>query len=156
MRKQAVLVVDVQPCFNPPDRLVSRSQLLADHFPSIATVIRYNEEIVPFFGQLGWKPSANDESLVRTKAMFVKHGYRPTNEVINLFKEWSVEQVFVCGVQAETCVLAAGFALFDEGLNPTIVSDAVVGSKLDRSGQLGVDLWKHHFGNVVEKHTDLL
>jgi len=153
--KQAVLVVDVQPCFNPPDWLISRSQRLANSFPSIATVERHDEEKVPFFKQLGWKPASDDESLVKTDHMVVKHGYRPTDEVIKLFQEWAVDRVLVCGVQADTCVLAAGFMLFDSGLQPTIVADAVVGSELDRSGRLGVNLWKHHFGHVVEKHTDL-
>jgi Amidases related to nicotinamidase len=57
--------------------------------------------------------------------------------------------VLVCGIQADTCVLAAGFALFDAGLSPTLIEDLVAGSSLDRSGRLGVDLWRHHFGQVV-------
>lgn len=43
----------------------------------------------------------------------------------------------------------AGFALFDAGLQPTLIGDLVLGSSLDRSGELGVRLWKHHFGQVV-------
>jgi len=56
--------------------------------------------------------------------------------------------VLVCGLQTETCCLAAGFALFDAGLRPTLLTDLTVGSSLDRSGGLGVRLWEHHF-----KHT---
>lgn len=52
-------------------------------------------------------------------------------------------------MQTETCVLAAGFALFDAGLNPTLVTDLTVGSSLDRSGQMGIELWKHHFRQVI-------
>ena len=73
-----------------------------------------------------------------------------------MLQSWQVDRVLVCGIQAECCVLAAGFALFDAGLQPTIVANAVAGSSLDRSGKLGVDLWRHHFGHVVEKHSDLL
>ncbi|MGV8442321.1 hypothetical protein ACV34A_33345, partial [Pseudomonas aeruginosa] len=34
-------------------------------------------------------------------------------------------------------------------LQPTLVGDLVLGSSLDRSGERGVRLWKHHFGQVV-------
>jgi nicotinamidase-related amidase len=53
-------------------------------------------------------------------------------------------------VQADTCVLAAGFALFDAGLAPTLVPWLTIGSSLDRSGALGVRLWRHHFGQVLD------
>src|SRR5690606_22652474 len=47
------------------------------------------------------------------------------------------------------CVLAAGFALFDAGLMPTLVTDMTVGSSLDRPGKLGIELWQHHFRQVT-------
>lgn len=55
----------------------------------------------------------------------------------------------MCGLQTETCVLAAGFALFDAGLTPTLVTDMTVGSSLDRSAKLGIELWQHHFRQVT-------
>ena len=154
--KQAVLVIDVQPCFDPPQWLVDQSQLLASGFPSVATVERHDEQKVPFFRQLGWKPRSVDDSLVKADCEFLKYGYGPPPEAIEQFKIWKTDRVLVCGIQADTCVLAAGFALFDAGLQPTIVADTVVGSSLDRSGKLGVDLWRHHFGEVINKHSDVL
>ncbi len=32
-----------------------------------------------------------------------------------------------------------------------LISDLTVGSSLDRSGKLGVDLWRHHFAKVVDR-----
>lgn len=154
--KRAVLVVDVQPCFDPPKWLVDRSQKLAVRHPSVATVERHDEQKVPFFRQLGWKPAPDDDSLVQADKVVIKHGYGPPQDVIDTFKSWNIDCVLVCGIQADTCVLAAGFALFDAGLQPTLVADTVVGSSLDRSGKLGVDLWRHHFGEVIEKHSDAL
>jgi nicotinamidase-related amidase len=63
-----------------------------------------------------------------------------------------VERVLVCGIQADTCCLAAGFLLFDAGLNPTMLKWLTVGSSLDRSAGLGAKLWRHHFGqdSVIE------
>lgn len=83
--------------------------------------------------------------------MFVKHGYGQTAETIEHLRQLRAERVLVCGLQTETCVLAAGFALFDAGLVPTLITDLTVGSSLDRSGKMGIELWKHHFGNVTTR-----
>lgn len=154
--KQALLVVDIQPCFDPPEWLVERCQLLSAKFPSIATVQRYDEDKVPFVRQLGWKPGSVDDTLVQADLTILKYGYGPPSDAVDHFKNWQVDRILVCGIQADTCVLAAGFALFDAGLQPTIVADSVVGSSLDRSGKLGIDLWRHHFGEVLEMHSDVL
>ena len=114
--RQALLIVDVQPCFAPPDWLLEGIGQLLGRMPSV---------------------------------VFVKHGYLPTAELVDHLRALRAERVLVCGIQADTCVLAAGFALFDAGLQPTLVGDLVLGSSLDRSGELGVRLWKHHFGQVV-------
>lgn len=43
-------------------------------------------------------------------------------------------------VMADSCVLAAGFALFDAGLHPALLKWLTIGSSLDRSGELGARL----------------
>lgn len=149
--RQVLLIIDVQPCFNPPAWLVDGIHALLGRLPSVATVERHDESITPFTRQLGWQPAPDDDSLVAADRIFVKHGYAPTPETIAYLKSLEPQRVLVCGIQTDTCVLAAGFALFDAGLQPTLISDLTVGSSLDRSGQLGVDLWRHHFGKVVDQ-----
>lgn len=147
--KQALYIVDVQPSFNPPASLVAEISALARTMPSIATVERHDESVTPFERQLGWKPGRDDVSLVPADRIFIKHGYAPPREVIEYLLSLKLERVLVCGIQADTCVLAAGFALFDAGLHPTLLPWLTVGSSLDRSGELGARLWKHHFGAVL-------
>ena len=142
-------MVDVQPSFTPPDWLIRDIGALASTMPSVATVERHDEAVTPFEGQLGWKPGSADDSLVPTDRVFVKHGYLPPAELAPHFRSLEVERVLVCGIQADTCVLAAGFVLFDAGLRPTLLSWLTVGSSLDRSGELGARLWRHHFGEVL-------
>ncbi|MDH6269871.1 nicotinamidase-related amidase [Rhizobium sp. SG_E_25_P2] len=144
--KQALLIVDVQPSFIPPAWQVKAIGDLAPGYLSVATVERHDETVTPFEAQLGWKPAPNDNPLINTDRVFVKHGYCPPAEMIAYFREEGVEQVLVCGIQAETCVLAAGFMLFDAGLRPTLLKWLCVGSSLDVSGELGAKLWSHHFG----------
>lgn len=147
--RQVLLIVDVQPSFNPPQWLVDGIASLIGRMPSVASVERHDESVTPFQRQLGWQPAAHDQSLVAADRIFIKHGYAPTAEMLDYLRQLNPERVLVCGIQTDTCVLAAGFALFDAGLQPTLISDLTVGSSLDRSGQLGVSLWRHHFGHVV-------
>lgn len=147
--RQALLIVDVQRKFNPPDWLVAGLQRLTPHVLSVATVELHDEVQTPFFRQLGWKPAAADECLVAVDHQFVKHGYSPSTETLSFLKQRTLDRVLVAGIQTDTCCLAAGFMLFDAGLTPTLLADLTVGSSLDRSGQLGVDLWKHHFRNIT-------
>jgi nicotinamidase-related amidase len=153
---QALLVVDVQPSFPVPDRMVAEINELAGKLHSVATIERHNEAVTPFVRQLGWKPGADDKSLVRVDHNFVKHGYLPPVDLIEHLKHLAIERVLVCGVQAETCCLAAGFMLFDAGLHPTLLQWLSVGSSLDPTGSLGAALWRHHFGQVIEKRSDLI
>lgn len=147
--RQVLLIIDVQPSFNPPQWLVDGIASLIGRMPSVASVERHDESVTPFQRQLGWQPAAHDQSLVAADRIFIKHGYAPTAEMLDYLRQLNPERVLVCGIQTDTCVLAAGFALFDAGLQPTLISDLTVGSSLDRSGQLGVNLWRHHFGHVV-------
>ena len=68
--KQALLVVDVQPSFDPPPWLVDRCQALASSMPSVASVHRYDEQKVPFYRQIGWTPRSVDDALVRDRSCF--------------------------------------------------------------------------------------
>ena len=151
--RQALLIVDVQGTFSPPPWLVSGIQRLASLMPSVATIELHDESATPFKGQLGWHPAATDRSLVRADQVFVKHGYAPSPETVAYLKRLAPQRVLVCGIQTDTCVLAAGFALFDAGLRPTLLTDLTVGSSLDRSGGLGIRLWQHHFGATLSSEA---
>ncbi|MBG5026423.1 cysteine hydrolase family protein, partial [Pseudomonas aeruginosa] len=118
-------------------------------WPAGARVARHDESLPPSPRPRGGRPPLDDACLVAADRVFVKHGYLPTAELVDHLRALRAERVLVCGIQADTCVLAAGFALFDAGLQPTLIGDLVLGSSLDRSGELGVRLWKHHFGQVV-------
>jgi len=54
--RQALLIIDVQPSFNPPDWLIEGINRLIGTMPSVATVERHNEAVTPFQRQLGWTP----------------------------------------------------------------------------------------------------
>ena len=146
---EILLIVDVQSAFNPPPWLISGLEHLTPYLPSVATVERHDEDQTPFQRQLGWAPPLNDGCLLKVDHVFVKFGYAPSPETVHFLRAQQPRRVLVAGIQTETCCLAAGFALFDAGLTPTLLTDLTIGSSLDRSGQLGINLWKHHFRNVT-------
>ncbi|WP_213803784.1 cysteine hydrolase family protein [Granulicella sp. dw_53] len=148
--KQALFIVDVQPSFPIPIEILHGIQALSAILPSVATVERHDESVTPFERQLGWKPGKADESLIPTGRVFIKHGYLPPPAAIEYLRSLQTDRILVCGTQTDTCVLAAGFALFDAGLHPTLLKWLTVGSSLDRSGNLGARLWEHHFGSTLE------
>ncbi|MFS2110035.1 cysteine hydrolase family protein [Sphingomonas sp. Sphisp140] len=150
-----MLVVDVQPSFAVPDAIVEGIRALSRTLYTVATVERHDESVTPFERQLGWKPAPDDESLVAADRIFVKHGYLPPIELIDHLRTQQAERVYVCGIQADTCCLAAGFMLFDAGLQPTLLQWLSVGSSLDRSADLGARLWEHHFGKVLRSPDEL-
>jgi len=45
---QVLLIIDVQPCFNPPQWLVDGINRLLGRMPSVATVERHDESRTPF------------------------------------------------------------------------------------------------------------
>lgn len=154
--RQALFVVDVQASFAVPTNIVGAITDLTRSIYTVATVERHDETRTPFERQLGWKPGPADESLVPADRTFIKHGYLPPAAAIEHLKSLAIDRVFVCGIQADTCCLAAGFMLFDAGLHPTLLKWLSVGSSLDRSGTLGADLWQHHFGSVMHSKDELL
>jgi nicotinamidase-related amidase len=86
---------------------------------------------------------------------FKKHGYLPPPAAIEYLRGLRTDRVLVCGAQADTCVLAAGFALFDAGLRPTLLAWLTIGSSLNRSGDLGARLRQHHFGSVLGRSDQI-
>jgi nicotinamidase-related amidase len=78
-----------------------------------------------------------DESLIPANRVFIKHGYLPPPAAMEYLRGLRMDRILVCGNQADTCVLAAGFAPFDAGLHPALLKWFSVGASLDRSSNLG-------------------
>jgi hypothetical protein len=106
--KQALLIVDVQPSFPVPMEILHGIRGLSAILPSVATVERHDESVTPFEGQLRWKPGKADETLISANRVFIKHGYLPPPAAIEYLRGLRMDGILVCGVQADTCVLAAG------------------------------------------------
>jgi nicotinamidase-related amidase len=155
VRRDFLLVVDVQEAFRPAPALVAEIADVVGRYPSAGTVELYDEKIVPFRRQLGWQGVAQDRCLVHVDRVFYKYGYLPPDELIAHIHAFAPERVLLAGVQTDTCVLAAAFRLFDEGLTPTLVLPLCQGSSADPDSRIAAKLWEHHFGAVIEDLREL-
>ena len=155
--QQALLIVDVQSSFSPPIWLVEKIAQLDTSMHSIATVEHHNESVTPL-----WQPAWLEAGTQRRST----YCHRPSVHKTRLYatigtrrlcQEYRCRRVLSCGIQADTCCLAAGFMLFDAGLRPTLLKWLTIGSSLDRSAQLGTSLWRHHFGQerIIETKNEL-
>nr|WP_314487618.1 hydrolase [uncultured Pseudomonas sp.] len=149
--RQVLLINDVQATFEPPEWLVDGVRAFSARLLTLATLTLHDEARTPFQRQAGWHPARSDESLHEADRVFVKHGYGLPAEALDYLRELAPERVLVCGVGADSGLLAAGFALFDAGLTPTLVIDLSIGSWLDRSGQTGHALWVQHLRHVTTR-----
>jgi hypothetical protein len=73
--RQALLIIDMQPSFAPPQWLIDGIQALIGTLPNVATVERHDESTPPFQKQLGWHPALGF-SVIRSMLPFYLQGCR--------------------------------------------------------------------------------
>jgi nicotinamidase-related amidase len=132
-----LLVVDVQSGFindfthHIPDRVVSLIKQ-GDYTPILFTRF-INSSTGPYVRLLDWQ-GCNDEpetSLVSELAPFIDSKFvfsKPglcglPNELVEYLSQQQVEQVFVVGIDTDMCVLKVAMDLFDQGIEPIVLTD---------------------------------
>lgn len=149
--RQVLLINEVQSTFEPPEWLVDGVRALSAQILTIASLTLHDESRTAFQRQLGRHPASSDQSLHEFDRQFVKHGYGLAPQALEYLQQLAPQRVLVCGIGADSSILAAGFALFDAGLTPTLVSDLTIGTWADRSGESGMILWREHFQHVLSR-----
>nr|WP_317851051.1 hypothetical protein [Pseudomonas sp. A-RE-19] len=95
--RQALLIIDVQPSFAPPQWLIDGIQTLIGTLPGVVAIERHDESKTSFQKQLGRHPAPDDDSLIPADRVFIKYGYAPSPETIEYLKSLKVARVLVCG-----------------------------------------------------------
>ncbi|WP_312931912.1 hydrolase [Pseudomonas sp.] len=149
--RQVLLINQVQSTFEPPEWLVDGVRALSAQILTFGALTLHDEAHTPFQQQAGWHPAASDHCMHEADRVFIKHGYGLGREALDCLRELHPERVLVCGVGADSGLLAVGFSLFDAGLTPTLVTDLTIGSWLDRSGHTGMALWAEHLQRVTTR-----
>ncbi len=127
---KTLLIIDLQIGFGPTEELVKK---ISEHAKNYDTVVatqfmngnklfyKLNED---FFGH----PELTEEQLrlaalpTNTK-IFAKSGYGLPKEMIDYFKEENINEVDVCGLETDACVMAAMFNLWDAEIKPNLLKE---------------------------------
>ena len=137
--KKALLVIDVQRYFlqRSPEDLPRK---IADHIHSsnydfVGFTLFRNLPSSNWKESLGWEKCQSDEDLALPKEfndlanfknVFEKNTYSALKPPVNLLRELQerkIEQIDLCGIDTEACVLATAYDAFDRGFRVKVLFD---------------------------------
>jgi hypothetical protein len=116
-----LLIVDLQPCFNPSKDLVEKIRMKAKSAPTVIQT-RFVEGNKLFQTVLNYSP--NNQSLdvcIKDMGMILtKTGYGLDKKELDLLKDLidPFDSVEVCGMEIDSCILAICFQVWDIGIQP--------------------------------------
>ena len=76
-----------------------------------------------------------------------KSSYGLESNDIELLKAKDVKEIYLCGTDVDACILAIAFQLFDSGIKPILVWDAVGSSSKTDFKESLKPLFQRNFGN---------
>jgi nicotinamidase-related amidase len=120
---RALLIVDVQRAFSPPERFVDKLRRYSRRFPCRIFTRYVNPPGSMFRTQLKQKccaPGSPDTELLIEPddgdLVFSKSTYGLTAAHLRQLRRRKIRRVTVCGQDTDACVLGVMFSLFDHGI----------------------------------------
>ena len=149
-----IFAVDVQPHFKPSPALVDQITRAGDQIPLVASIFVGDEQKVSF-SKLGKTPGPAEENcLVPTNNVFPHHGYLPPKELIDFLVGQQAEEVVVVGGFHDERLLAAGAALFDASIKPSLLPMLCYGNQWYEH-TVTMNLWENALGPVYQSPIEL-
>lgn len=158
LRPKALVVVDIQQGFmqKGADRLVPEVRDLVRQFePNRVYYLRYRN--VPgslFTKYLDWHEFLTrnhydivPDVLTAEPQIFDHYGYSPPPELIERLHADGIEEVGICGVDTDACVMAALFTLWDHNIRPIVLSAYCASSGGEHLHRAALDLMLRQFGS---------
>ena len=126
---KALLVVDLQKGFHPPQNLVKKIERVLPKYDTIIFTQFIKKKNSLFQKRLKMKKEYQAKSPESqfaidppTSAVIIKKtGYGFTHENLNVLKKLGIKKIDICGVDTDMCVLAVCFDLWDEEIIPRVL-----------------------------------
>lgn len=150
--KEILLVVDIQHGFSYRDgydRVVNWINKNRDRYDTVIGVVFANSEDSPVYKTTGIDICMSFDSIqvdYDADIMTVKQGYAFT-EVDKYIPRGDVN-ITVVGTDAECCILATCYELFDKGYNFHVLGDMVLSSS-KKYKEEAFDIMRKNFGNDI-------
>lgn len=155
---KALLIVDMQNGFmqNEKYKLLSKKiERLANsnYYDRIfATKFINDRNKNPFYqDKLGWQGLTTKEEqaisfdLPKDAIVFKKNTYGLKQKDLNFIKSLNLQQIDICGVEAESCIHAIAFQLWDVGIFPNVLVNYMLGNVDMRP------IYVYQFGKVDDR-----
>lgn len=83
----------------------------------------------------------------KEKLIFEKMGYGLTQKMIDDIKLLRIKEIEVCGTDADACVMAIAYNLFDNGIKPIILKDLIGSSSRNKDiTEYSITIMERSFG----------
>ena len=137
--QSTLLIVDVQRRFKPSKKLIRGIEKLLPTYTHIFATqfIDGNQLFQKILKAKRGRPTLALD-LPRQSRIFKKTGYGIPQTLIAELKRKRIREIDVCGVETDACILAACFALWDNGIRPNVLHAAMethAGPSYKRAGR---------------------
>lgn len=112
-----------------------------------------NDDESPFVKILKWNGITNKEDqefcfeIPKEAKIIKKNCYGLSKEDIQLFKDFGITEMEICGTDTDACCLAIAFNLFDNNIKPIILSDLCASSSKNKDiHNNALEMMKRQFG----------
>lgn len=153
MTKRVMVAVDMQTFYHPAPGMVHQINQLALTMPSAATLYKHDELRVPLV-QLGKQVPHDTGVLVNIPTVFDKVGFQLPEGMAAWLRNQAPEEVLVVGGHTDANVLAAGFNIYNMGLNPVIVPLLNYGNDFYMHS-VTARIWEQEIGKVYQSVAEL-
>ncbi len=137
-----LIVVDMQKGFinDNNKHLVDKinSYLSSNKFDNIFLTKCINNAQSPYIKILNWNGMTGAEeqtfaiNIPKNAKILTKDCYGISQDDINLFKNFNITEMEICGTDIDACCLAIGFNLFDNNIKPIFIKDLCATSSANK------------------------
>jgi len=159
---KTLMIIDMQRGYikDGAQALIPKINLLPDRFDRCIYIKTINDESCSARLLANWKAlatSAQQEIVVNIKSgskVFERNTHGIPQQVIDYLKRMGAKEVYLCGLDADICILAIAHQLFDNGIMPLVLREYTTTSSSHKHlADYAFEIMKRSFGkkSVVEK-----
>lgn len=151
--KRCMVAVDIQTYFRPSPGMISQINQLMVEFPTVATLFKHNETLVPL-AKMGRSQPKDTSLLINTTNVFEKNGFSLPQGVIDWLKTENPDEVLIVGGMTDGNVLAAGISVFNAGFKAVFVPVLCYGNDWYMH-TVTAKIWELEIGKVYQSVAEL-
>lgn len=150
---RCIVALDVQNYYRPGPGMVAQINQLAATIPTVATLFKHDEQVVPLV-KFGRTPPADATVMVNAQLVVPKFGYGLPEQAVQWLQRQNPEEVLIVGGHTDANVLSAGFSLFNAGLRPVIVPVLCYGNDWYMH-TVTTGIWEREIGKIYQSMAEL-